>query len=92
MGAFIGEHGLQDFLVDEADNRDAIVFAAKDLHHFCVDDGRFSGFLVGLKTALQFLTERLVAPTGDAMKLMSVGFVQCAEPPADAEDPQAMDQ
>jgi hypothetical protein len=36
---------------------------------FCVEDGRFNGFIVGLKTVLQFLSEHLTAPApGGGMK------------------------
>ncbi|HYV36445.1 MAG TPA: hypothetical protein VE988_12110 [Gemmataceae bacterium] len=62
MRLFIGQYGLNDFLVDEAANSDPADIAAKALMHFCVADGQFNGFLVGLQTALQFLNEHCDAP------------------------------
>jgi hypothetical protein len=63
MRLLIGQYGLNDFLVDEADNADPVDFGAKVLMHFCVEDGEFNGFLVGLQAALQFLNEHLDAPS-----------------------------
>jgi hypothetical protein len=69
MATFIGERGLNDFLIDHSGNTDVADFAAHALLAFCVEDGRFNGFIVGLKTVLQFLGEHLQAPAlGTGMK------------------------
>ena len=58
MATFIGERGLNDFLIDHSGNTDVADFAARALLAFCVEDGRFNGFIVGLKTVLQFLGQQ----------------------------------
>ncbi len=66
FGVFLGEHGLQDFLIDEVGPTDSPAdIAAKAIHYFCIEEGEFNGFFVGLETALQFLNES-VRRSGDA--------------------------
>jgi hypothetical protein len=66
MGTFIGDRGLNDFLIDQSENADVVDIAGKALLAFCVEDGRFNGFIAGLKTVLQFLSEHMEAPAAGA--------------------------
>lgn len=63
FGACLTDHGLRDFLIEVAAGGDSPAdMAAKALVWFCVEEGRFNGFLVGLETVLQFLAEQLGGP------------------------------
>jgi len=72
FGLFLGEHGLRDFLLDEvsANDRPADI-AAKALRYFCVEEGRFNGFLVGLETAIQFLNEQMIRPANESQRVIA---------------------
>ena len=57
---------MQDFLIDEVAPTDSPAdISAKAIHYFCIEEGQFNGFFVGLETALQFLNES-VRRSGDA--------------------------
>jgi hypothetical protein len=72
FGQFMGEHGLQDFLLDEVSDDDGPAeIAAKALHRFCVEDGRFNGFLVGVETAIVFLNERMTRPENASQRAVA---------------------
>lgn len=42
---------------------DASEIAADAIVAFCIEDGKFNGFMVGLETVLQFLGETMTPPT-----------------------------
>ena len=52
----------RESLIDHSGNTDVADIAAHALLAFCVEEGRFNGFVVGLKTVLQFLAEQLKPP------------------------------
>lgn len=63
MGELIGDHGLNDFLIDEVQpGDDPAEIAAKAIFYFCVDDGRFNGFVAGVEMTIQFLGETQRVP------------------------------
>jgi hypothetical protein len=63
MRAFINDRGLDDFVEEAAQNGYVPAeVAARALETFCMEEGRFNGFMVGLKTALGFLDEILSGP------------------------------
>jgi hypothetical protein len=67
MSAFNHERGLGDFLLDQAANADAIDFAGRAIQHFCVDEGGYNGFEVGMMVCVSFLDEIMPSPpTGPA--------------------------
>jgi hypothetical protein len=63
MRVFISDHGLHDFLID-ANTRCSgpAEIAAYALQYFCLEGGKFNGFLVGVQTAIAFLDEHLTGP------------------------------
>ena len=62
MSAFNHERGLADFLLDQDTNNDAIDLAARATMHFCVDDGGYNGFEVGVMLCVGFLDEVMPSP------------------------------
>ena len=59
VGDFLDEHGLQGLLADATEsNYDLVELTSQALWQFCVSEGRFNNFMVGLQTVLQFLNEQ----------------------------------
>jgi hypothetical protein len=69
-GEFPHRSGLRDFQVEHKD-REASVYewAALALQHFCIRDGRFNGYLVGVTGVVRFLAETTdSSPTRQALQ------------------------
>jgi hypothetical protein len=67
MSTFNHERGLVDFLLDQAANADAIDLAGRAILYFCVDEGGYNGFEVGVMRCVSFLDEVMPSPpTGAA--------------------------
>ncbi len=71
MSAFIHERGLGDFLLEQDANGDAIDLAGRAILHFCVDEGGYNGFEVGVMLCVDFLDEAMTSPpTGAARQAL----------------------
>ena len=63
MSVFLGRHGLQAFLLDaDARNYSTTQLAAECLWQFCVTNGKYNGFEVGICTAVLFLNGQMSRP------------------------------
>jgi len=61
-----GFPGLRDFLIDVLNDADsASEIAAKTLHHFCIEEGRYNSNEIGVGLAIRFLNETFGRPQGD---------------------------
>jgi len=57
------DRGLRDFELERRGKRLSPRDIAKDaLVHFCLEEGRFNGFVLGIKAVLQFLSECKILP------------------------------
>ncbi len=67
MSTFVHERGLGDFLLEQDANADAVDLAGRAILHFCVDEGGYNGFEVGMMLCVSFLDEVMPSPpTGPA--------------------------
>lgn len=63
MSAFMGQHGLQAFLVDaDANNLTLPQIAAQALFQFCVSNGTYNHFTAGIVAAVEFLDHQMQGP------------------------------
>src|SRR5436309_49235 len=62
-GELIKRHDVDSFELDEVKETDsAAEIAAKALRYFCVQDGRFNNFTVGVVAVMGFLEEHFKGP------------------------------
>jgi hypothetical protein len=67
---FRAQYGLNDFLENVLlPTDDALVVAAKALHHFCTEDGQFNNCMFALAAILTFLKEETADSPADSMAL-----------------------
>jgi hypothetical protein len=83
MSVFNHERGLGDFLLDHELSNDPIGLTAQAILQFCVDEGGYNGFAVGVMVCVAFLEEVMPAPpTGDARaRALKDLFVLLKSPP-----------
>jgi hypothetical protein len=83
LSAFNHERGLNDFLLDQAGNADAIDLAGRAFLCFCIDEAGYNGFEVGVMVCVSFLDEVMPrAPTGPARaQALKDLFVLMKSPP-----------
>jgi hypothetical protein len=62
MSTFNHERGLADFLLDQDANTDPVDLVGRAILHFCVDEGGYNGFEVGVMLCVGFLDEVMPSP------------------------------
>jgi len=72
MSAFNHERGLGDFLLDQDANADAIDLAGRAILYFCVDEGGYNGFEVGVMLCVSFLDEVMASPPTGASRAQAL--------------------
>jgi hypothetical protein len=83
MSVFNHERGLADFLLEQDTNADPTDLAARAFLHFCVDDGGYNGFEVGVMLCVSFLDEVMPSPPTGSMRAQALKdlFVLTKNPP-----------
>ncbi|MGO9469875.1 MAG: hypothetical protein ACLQIB_30505 [Isosphaeraceae bacterium] len=72
MSAFNRERGLGDFLLDQGANADPIDVAGRAILYFCVDEGGYNGFEVGVMVCVTFLDEVMPSPPTGAARAQAL--------------------
>ncbi|HLN33298.1 MAG TPA: hypothetical protein VK395_36560 [Gemmataceae bacterium] len=70
------DRGLRDFELERRGKRLSPQGIARDaLVYFCLEEGRFNGFVLGIKAVLQFLSECKILPADPRQVYQDLGEI-----------------
>ncbi len=79
LGKFKRSGGsLSDFVDSQSDENDSGIVAAKILEYFCIEDGEYNDFALGVQLALAFLEKTMIGPGDQAQRLQCIKGLKTA--------------